>query len=150
MKEDTLDLVIVGAGAVGMAMAYEARRHGRSCLLLEKAVINEPAKRYWSSNFSARQNRVQYSEAYLSNYVLESNKYWDEIDAERKAADPTAQPLKHVEGSVWFGSKEVSSNEGNLYAGNQVLDQLDVPKLYMESLVSTQPSFFRNFNFSDK
>ena len=34
MQEDTIDLVIVGAGVVGMAMAYEARKNGRTCLLL--------------------------------------------------------------------------------------------------------------------
>ena len=68
MKEqDTiLDLVIFGAGAVGMAMAYEARKENKNCVVLEKSNIDDEVNRYWSSNLSARQNRVQYSESYLS------------------------------------------------------------------------------------
>ena len=80
-------MVIFGAGAVGIAMAYEARKGNKKCLVIEKSKIKDNADRYWSSNFSARQNRVQYSEQYLSQFVVESNKYWDQIDNERRLAN---------------------------------------------------------------
>jgi len=50
-------------------MAYHARKNGKTCLLLEKQKINSN-NRYWSSSFSARQNRVQYTEEYLTQYVV--------------------------------------------------------------------------------
>ena len=60
IKSYDYDLVIIGAGCVGVAMAYHARKNGKSCLLLEKQKIRSE-NRYWGSSFSARQNRVQYT-----------------------------------------------------------------------------------------
>ena len=37
--QEEYDLVIIGAGCVGMAMAYTARKEGKKCLLLEKQKI---------------------------------------------------------------------------------------------------------------
>lgn len=68
-EHESYDLVIIGAGCVGMAMAYEARKHGKTCLVVEKQKIGA-SDRYWSSSFSARQNRVQYTEEYLTRYVI--------------------------------------------------------------------------------
>ena len=54
------DLIIVGAGCMGMAMAYHAKKFGKTAFLIEEQKIGDP-NRYWSSSFSARQNRVQYT-----------------------------------------------------------------------------------------
>ena len=81
MKEETTDydVIIVGAGCMGVAMAYHARKYGKKAVILETETIGSD-DRYWSSSFSARQNRVQYTESYLTRYVLESNNYWDLIE----------------------------------------------------------------------
>lgn len=55
------DLVIVGAGVVGVAAAYYAVQKGWKVCLVESQGIDS-GKRYWSSSFSARQNRLQYNE----------------------------------------------------------------------------------------
>jgi glycine/D-amino acid oxidase-like deaminating enzyme len=73
------DLIIVGAGCLGVAAAQYASSIGQSVCLIESQQIDSET-RYWSSSFSARQNRVQYSEEYLTRYVVESNKYWKEIE----------------------------------------------------------------------
>ncbi len=78
MKEDQFDLIIIGAGCVGMAAAYYAIKKGKKVCIVESQTIGS-AERYWSSSFSARQNRVQYNEEYLTRFVLESNKEWKEV-----------------------------------------------------------------------
>lgn len=78
-----------------MAMAYTARKHGKKCLLLEKQKIGS-SDRYWSSSFSARQNRVQYTEEYLTRYVIESNKYWDQIQKEAQTYKPGVATFRTV------------------------------------------------------
>ncbi len=78
MKEDQFDLIIIGAGCVGMAAAYYAIKKEKKVCIVESQTIRN-AERYWSSSFSARQNRVQYNEEYLTRYVLESNKEWKEV-----------------------------------------------------------------------
>ena len=61
------DLVIIGGGCVGMAAAYYAAKREKqtdpklNVCLIESQKIN-CEKRYWSSSYSARQNRVQYNE----------------------------------------------------------------------------------------
>jgi glycine/D-amino acid oxidase-like deaminating enzyme len=69
------DLVIVGGGCVGVAAAYYAREKGWNVCIIESQGFFS-SDRYWSSSFSARQNRLQYSEEYLTRYVIESNKEW--------------------------------------------------------------------------
>ena len=72
--EETYDLVIVGAGCMGVAAAYYAVKRGiTSICIIEQSQIGDP-NRYWSSSYSARQNRVQYNEEYLTRFVVESNK----------------------------------------------------------------------------
>ena len=61
------DLVIIGAGCVGVAAAYYALKDLKgtenqlSVALIERSDIFS-SERYWSSSYSARQNRVQYNE----------------------------------------------------------------------------------------
>ena len=71
--ELNFDLVIVGAGAVGMAAAYYAVKAGRKVCLIESASIGSP-ERYWGSSYGARQNRIQYNDEYLTKFVVASNK----------------------------------------------------------------------------
>ena len=126
-----------------MAMAYHARKFGKTALLIEEQKIGDP-NRYWSSSFSARQNRVQYTEKYLTSYVLESNRYWDFIEEESGK-----EKMRLTEGALWFGDKEVTTSEGNIFESNHILEQLKVPRLYMESLIPNKPDFFLNFNFDN-
>ena len=145
--QENYDLVIIGAGCVGMAMAHNARKNGKRCLLLEKQSMNNP-NRYFSSSFSGRQNRVQYTEKYLTQYVIESNGYWDSLETEAQGHGVTTK-FRHTEGGLWFGDKYVTTSEGNIFQSNQLLGELGVERLYMESLIPTQPTFFRNFQFSE-
>lgn len=64
-----VDLVIIGAGCVGMAAAYYALKSNKTVCIIEKSKIDSE-DRYWSSSFSARQNRIQYNEEYLTRFVL--------------------------------------------------------------------------------
>ena len=66
---------------MGAAMAYHARKYNKRAVILDKDDLTSD-RRCWSSDLSARQNRVQHNESYLTNYVLESNKYWDQIEEE--------------------------------------------------------------------
>ena len=125
---------------MGAAMAYHARKNGKTCLLLEKQK-NGSANRYWSSSFSARQNRVQYTEKYLTQYVIESNKYWDQIEAESQ------MKFRHTEGALWFGNKYITTSEGNIFESNSVLEDLDVERLYLVQMIPEYPKFFKNFKF---
>ena len=152
MKEKTTadyDLIIVGAGCMGAAMAYHARKNGKTAVILEKGDLANNDTRYWSSSFSARQNRVQYTESYLTRYVLESNNYWDQIEAEANSSlkKGTSKIFRHKEGALWFGDKDVTTSEGNIYDSNYILEQENVDRLYMLSLIPNHPQFFRNFKF---
>ena len=92
---------------------------------------------------------MQYTESYLTNYVIQSNGYWDEVQAEAQINKKLPDlKFRHTEGGLWFGDKNVTSSEGNIFESNNVLDQLDVDKLYMESLLPNQPTFFKNFKFT--
>ena len=64
MEEEIYDLIIVGAGCMGAAMAYHARKNGKTCLLLEKESIGSTDR--CCPSFGAQQNRVQYTEKYLT------------------------------------------------------------------------------------
>jgi glycine/D-amino acid oxidase-like deaminating enzyme len=115
--EKVFDLVIVGAGCVGVAAAYYAVQKGWSVCLIESQGVNSD-KRYWSSSFSARQNRLQYNEEYLTRYVVASNKEWADLE-EKLGEKPGA--FLHKEGALWFGDKNVSTSEGNIKAANAVI-----------------------------
>jgi glycine/D-amino acid oxidase-like deaminating enzyme len=100
MEEQKLyDLVIVGAGCVGMAAAhYALKTEGNdpkwSVCLIESQDISS-SKRYWSSSFSARQNRVQYNEEYLTRYVVASNDEWGKLEAEFSKIDDKKHTFLH-------------------------------------------------------
>ena len=58
---ENYDLVIIGAGCMGIAASYYAIKSGiKNVCIIERALIGSDT-RYWSSSFSARQNRVQYN-----------------------------------------------------------------------------------------
>lgn len=78
--ETNFDLIIVGAGCVGIAAAYYAITEGKKVCLLEKGKIGSN-QRFWGSSFGARQNRVQYNQEYLTRFVLESNKEWQNLES---------------------------------------------------------------------
>lgn len=99
-------------------------------------------KRYWSSSFSARQNRVQYNEEYLTRFVLESNKEWARVEEKFGKKDK----LLLKEGSIWFGDKNVNTNEGNIKAANGVITIINsksederIESLYMEKIMQGSP-----------
>lgn len=111
------DLVIVGAGCVGMAAAYYAVQKGWSVCLVESQGIGSD-KRYWSSSYSARQNRLQYNEEYLTRYVVASNKEWADLE---KNLGVEPETFLKKEGALWFGDKNVTTSEGNIKAANAVI-----------------------------
>ena len=55
--------------------------------------------------------------------------------------------FRHSEGALWFGDKDVTTSEGNIYDSNYILEKENVERLYMLSLIPNHPQFFRNFKF---
>ena len=81
--------------------------------------------------------------------MLESNNYWDQIEAEalKNVGSASKAKFRHREGALWFGDKDVTTSEGNIYDSNYILEKENVDRLYMLSLISNHPQFFRNFKF---
>lgn len=157
MQTNQFDLIIIGAGCVGMAAAYYALKSGKKVCVVESQTIGS-TERYWSSSFSARQNRVQYNEEYLTRYVLESNKEWKAVEEDLQPFNDLKRKFLSEEGALWFGDKNTSTSEGNIKAANAVIGMINssartkeerVESLYMEKLMQGSPEFMRAFKPND-
>ena len=70
----TSKLLIVGAGAVGISAAYFAKvKHPKLQVTLIEIGEIDNNDREWSSNFSGRQNRLLFTQKYLTEFVIKSN-----------------------------------------------------------------------------
>lgn len=116
-KSNVYDIVVVGAGPVGLAAAEEASRRGHRVLVLEQFdLFNELG----SSGGTERQWRLQYSEEDLARLTLEALPLWRDLE------ERANRRLLHTTGSLWFGDTEESTNEGAIGLAASVLDRLGV------------------------
>lgn len=72
---ESYDLLILGAGCVGMAAAYYAAKMNKRVCVVERGAIQEE-NRIWSSGYGSTQNRIQYNEEYIARMILASNTEW--------------------------------------------------------------------------
>ncbi|WP_271711653.1 FAD-dependent oxidoreductase [Marinigracilibium pacificum] len=112
------DTIIIGGGPMGLATAAELSKSNCQTLLLERfSFINQNG----SSAGLSRQFRVQYAQDYMAQLALDSIPYWEELQTK---TDETL--IDHV-GSLWFGSPDISSQEGGIKAAMDVMDKLNIP-----------------------
>ena len=111
------DIIVVGAGPVGLAAAWHAARRGRSVLVLEQF---ELFTQHGSSGGDERQWRLQYSQEDLARLTLEALSLWQELE---RAGN---RRLVHPTGSLWFGDTAEATNEGQISAALEVLDRVGI------------------------
>lgn len=111
------DLVIIGAGPVGLAAALEAARRGRHVLVLEQyGLFTEQG----SSAGTERQWRLQYSEEDLALLCVAALPLWRELEEQGN------RRLLYQTGSLWFGDIGEATNEGAIGVAAGVLDRIGV------------------------
>lgn len=73
------DVIVIGAGVMGSATAYQTAKRGLKTLLLEQF---EFLHHRGSSHGESKAIRASYSKDYYSSMVLESSRLWEEAEAE--------------------------------------------------------------------
>ncbi|QHT65335.1 FAD-dependent oxidoreductase [Rhodocytophaga rosea] len=127
------DLIIVGAGPVGLATAYHSVKRGFKVLIVEQFdFLNQLS----SSSGSTRQFRLQYAEDYMAKLAIESVNYWDELQANSN------EILRTKVGSLWFGVEESNSSEGEIKEAIKTMSKLNI---VYESLNKNEIE--KNFHF---
>jgi glycine/D-amino acid oxidase-like deaminating enzyme len=129
------DLIIVGAGPVGLATAYHSAKEGLKVLVVEQYQLHNQLS---SSSGATRQFRLQYSEEYMSKLCLESLSYWDELQIETKVN------LLSKVGSLWFGVSESSSTEGEIIEAMRTMDNLSISYDKLDSKAIENNFHFKN------
>ncbi|MFK0172139.1 FAD-dependent oxidoreductase [Streptomyces sp. NPDC090306] len=112
------DVLVVGAGPVGLATAWEVARRGRTVHVLEQFDVGHDKG---SSAGLERQWRIQYSQEQWARLALRTLPLWRELES------ASGRELVHATGSLWFGRTGVATSEGEIGAAAAVLDRLDVP-----------------------
>ncbi len=114
------DVIIIGAGPIGLAAAWNyAREHqDHKILVLEQyALFTQLA----GTSGEERHWRLQYSELEIFRLTLEADKLWRQLEqqADRK--------LIHRIGSLWFGDADVWTNEGQIRQTMLSMDEMRLP-----------------------
>ena len=74
-----VDHIVIGAGAMGLATAWQLASQGREVLVLEQFDLNH---KLGSSHGETRIFRVSYRDPLYTNLALESIDYWRKLEAE--------------------------------------------------------------------
>lgn len=114
------DVIIIGAGPIGLAAAWSYAREHRDhkVLVLEQhALFTQLA----GTSGEERHWRLQYSELEIFRLTLEADKLWRQLEqqADRK--------LIHRIGSLWFGDADVWTNEGQIRQTMLSMDEMRLP-----------------------
>ena len=111
------ELVVIGAGPIGLAAALEAARCQRRVLVLEQYdLFTEQG----SSGGTERQWRLQYSEEDLARLSVAALPLWRELEEQGN------RRLLYQTGSLWFGDIGEATNEGAIGVAAGVLDRIGV------------------------
>lgn len=82
MSSFTTDLLIVGGGVIGSALAYHCSRQGRRVLVIDRAAVATPPCASWSSAGGIRRQGRHPAEAALAREAIAG---WPTLDAELDA-----------------------------------------------------------------
>ena len=112
------DLIVVGGGPMGLSTAWHATQRQLRTLVVDQGdFLNNDG----SSAGASRQFRIQYSQQYMSELVLSSIPYWNDLQQH------SGDVLRGTGGSLWFGDPSLSSQEGGIDAAMNTLTNLGVP-----------------------
>ncbi|MFQ3219193.1 MAG: glycine/D-amino acid oxidase-like deaminating enzyme [Paraglaciecola sp.] len=129
------DLIVIGAGAIGLSTAYHAGKQGLRTLVLEKyGVLNDDG----SSAGASRQFRLQYAQKHMAELSLASQEYWADLQGYSQ------KPLIQQNGSLWFGDPTLNSQEGGISAAQDVMEQLHIPFTRMDAAAIEAKFPFKN------
>ena len=118
------DVIVIGGGSIGLSTAYHLAKNKTKTLVLERfGFLNQRG----SSAGVSRQFRIPYPEPYMVQMVLESVKWWDELQGK------TDKQLLDKVGTLWFGDPTVHSTEGNIGAAEDSLTEKNVPFTKLDS-----------------
>jgi sarcosine oxidase/L-pipecolate oxidase len=119
------DVIVIGAGPVGLAAAYNCARAGRSTLVLERFnLFNQSG----SSNDLVRMFRTMYTQDFMADLAKESIGLWRELEVD------AGEQLILMTGLLNFGDPTYSSGpEGNLLDPIKNLDRLKMPYRVMSA-----------------
>ena len=112
------EVIVVGAGVMGLATARALARDGRAVLLLEQFELNHDRG---SSHGTSRIFRFSYPDEAWVRFTQEALPLWQELEAE------AGQTLLEQTGSLDFGDWE--ANRGALEAAGAELEVLDAAEI---------------------
>ncbi|WP_426754928.1 FAD-dependent oxidoreductase [Myxococcus sp. Y35] len=117
---DTYDVVVVGAGAIGLSAAYWCSKAGKNVLLLDQFDIDND---YFSSKGESRFFRVMYSDPLLSLLAQSAYPLWRELED-----DSGLTGILNDTSLLFFGPPNgVNTPEGNLAGAQTVLEEQGLP-----------------------
>ncbi|PTT15986.1 FAD-dependent oxidoreductase [Microbacterium sp. HMWF026] len=117
MSEESVDVAVIGAGAMGAATAWQLARRGVSVEVFEQF---EPGHVRGASHGASRNFNVAYDEATYLTWLREARVLWRELEDESSAA------LLTVTGIVTHGgSRDLESTAAAIRAGGFDADLLD-------------------------
>jgi len=116
--QQVYDVIVIGGGPIGQASAYHLAKQQAKTLVLEQYTFKN---QLGSSAGVSRQFRIPYPDQYMVQMALDSQPYWDELQA------LSSVPLRDTVGTLWFGDPEVQSTEGNIKEAMDSMDALGVP-----------------------
>ena len=106
MSENCYDLVVVGAGPIGLSTAYNCAKLGMKVLLLERFTLFNQSG---SSAGLVRMFRTMYTEDYMADLAKTSMDLWNELEEE------AGVKLREMSGLLNFGDPTYASGpEGTL------------------------------------
>lgn len=112
------DLIVIGGGPLGLSTAFHGAKRGLKTLVLEQySFFNNMG----SSAGNSRQFRLQYDQQYMAELSIASLTFWAQLQSY------TQETLVARNGSLWFGDRQLSSEEGAIAAAEKVMDTLNIP-----------------------
>ncbi|ATB43161.1 hypothetical protein CYFUS_008641 [Cystobacter fuscus] len=130
------DVIVVGAGAIGLSTAYWCSKAGKKVLLLDQFDFNND---YFSSKGESRFFRVMYSDPLLALLAQSAYPLWRQIESENGQGRILTDT-----GLLFFGTPDgLNTPEGNIPQAETVMSELGIPfASYTEGqLESTYPVF---------
>jgi sarcosine oxidase len=124
---NTVDIIIVGGGVMGLASAYYAAKQGKTVIVLEQSGdFNSPLN---SSYGNERMYRLMYSDPYFAELAQPALDLWKDLEIEYQGTDQSIdKTLLSDCGLLFYGEwSDVDTIEGNLIDAANVMTQRKIP-----------------------